>query len=258
MNYIEFKKEKHVATILLNRPKQMNAINTDMLKKIDEALDEIHRDKTIRCVLIKSLVPKIFAAGADIEQLAVFSKEEAYAFSKLGQEVLNKLANLRVPSIAQVEGAALGGGTELALACDIRIATEKAKFALPETSLGLIPGWGGTQRLMKAVGYSEAILIMSTGKRISSDEAYRIGLINKQCSAEDIAEETEQIITAITNSAPFGVEFTKYVALSSGRESLYQGLQMEREFFAKTFVTRDCNNGLRAFLGKTSYTYRRE
>lgn len=258
MKYIELKKENQVATILLNRPKQMNAINTDMLKKLDQVLDEINKDKTIRCVLIKSQVSKIFAAGADIEQLASFNKEEAYAFSKLGQEVLNKLANIRIPSIAQIEGAALGGGTELALACDIRIATEKAKFALPEATLGLIPGWGGTQRLLKTVGYSEAILIMTTGKRISSDEAYRIGLINLKTSTTDIARETEQIISAIRDSAPFGVEFAKYEALSSYRESLYQGLYTERDSFAKVFGTNDCSNGLKAFLEKTSYTYRRE
>ncbi|MEG0475969.1 MAG: enoyl-CoA hydratase-related protein, partial [Carnobacterium sp.] len=185
-NTLTLEKAEGIATLTINRPKMLNALSQEVLEEVSVALDEVEKDGAIRVLIVTGSGTKAFVAGADIKEMKEKNAVEGTIFSSLGNAVFSKLEQLRQPTIAAVNGFALGGGCELALACDIRIGAENAKFGQPEVGLGIIPGFGGTQRLPRLVGTGKAKELIYTGANVAAEEAYRIGLLNKVVAVEDL------------------------------------------------------------------------
>lgn len=248
---IILEKEGKIALITINRPKALNALNSETLGELESVIDKVSEDEEIFSVVITG-AGKSFVAGADISEMKDKNVMEAKNFGVLGNRVFRKIESLSKPVIAAVNGFALGGGCELAMACDIRFASKKAKFGQPEVTLGITPGFGGTQRLARIVGPGEAKELIYTGKMIGADEALRIGLVNKVFEVEVLLEEAKKLANTIANNAP--------IAVKSSKNAINRGLQVdidtavayESEVFGSCFSTDDQKNGMDAFLNKQS------
>ncbi len=247
---ILLEREGAVAVITVNRPKALNALNADTLKELDRAFDELGADKSLSAVIITGAGEKAFVAGADIAFMKDLNPVEARNFALLGQAVLNKIENLPQPVIAAVNGFALGGGCELAMACDIRLASENARFGQPEVNLGVPPGFAGTQRLPRLVGKGRAKELLYTGDMISADEAYRIGLVNKVYPAAELLPAAKALAEKIGSKGPVAIRLTKS-AVNQGLEmDAARGMAYEAEVFGLSFATEDQKEGMGAFLEK--------
>ena len=247
MPYVTFERRGPVALILLDRPQQLNAVDFASLRELDEALDRAAADPELRCAVLASAVEKAFLAGGDIRLQNTFGVMEAAEWAACGHSVLRKLERLPIPVIAAVNGYALGGGTELLLACDFAIASEDALFAQPEVGLGIIPGFGGTQRLARKVGVSMAKELIFTGERIGAQEALRIGLVNRVVPAERLRAETMELAGLVAANAPVAVRLAKE-AIDAGLQcDLDRGLLLERALFTRCFATEDKRIGMTAF-----------
>lgn len=256
--YIQLEVDGGISLVTINRLKQLNALNTEVLKELEQAFDAISQDKNIAVVIVTGAGEKSFVAGADIAEMHKKNAQEGTDFSEFGNSVMSKLANLPQPSIAAVNGYALGGGNELALACDIRIAAENAKFGQPEVGLGIIPGFGGTQRLARLVGPAKAKELIFTGQTISAEEAYTIGLVNKVVEKGQALEAAEEMARAIMKNAPLAIEASKK-AIDLGLEgSLEQGIKIEESLFGQLFDTTDQKEGMEAFIEKRQANFHRQ
>ncbi|MCL2569538.1 MAG: enoyl-CoA hydratase-related protein [Oscillospiraceae bacterium] len=244
-----------IALITVNRPEQLNALNAETIKELDAAIDTVSANADCRAVIVTGAGEKAFVAGADIKAMEGMTAEEARDFSKSTNDVFHKLQRLRVPVIAAVNGFALGGGCELAMSCDIRLASENAVFALPETSLGLMPGFGGTQRLARIVGYAKAAEMVFTSQKIRADKALEIGLVNAVYPLESLLDQAYQMAEAIAAQAPIAVQRAKRVMQQGLESSLEEGLLLEATEFGQLFHTKDARGGLRAFIQKEKYQY---
>ena len=253
---IILERQEDIAVLTINRPKALNALNSSTLEEIAQALTEIGNDPNLRVLIVTGAGDKAFVAGADISQMRDFTPQEARRFSQLGQTVMSKIENLPQPAIAVVNGFALGGGTELALACDIRLASTKAKFGQPEVTLGILAGFGGTQRLPRLVGSGRASEILFTGDMLDAEEAYRIGLVNRVYAPERLMEEALALAKRIAERGPLAVQLTKS-AIQKGRHlDITSGQAYEAEVFAQTFATADQREGCSAFLEKRKAEFR--
>lgn len=239
--------ENNVGIILLNRPKALNAINLAVIEALDKTLDE-WESQNLRAVIISGH-GKAFAAGADIKQMQSFSAIDAERFARSGQRVLRKLEHFPAPTIAAVNGFALGGGCELAMCCDIVLAGEKAKFGQPEVALGVIPGFGGTQRLVRRVGRQAALELMMTGRMIRADEAVRLGLALRK-TEEDVLEAALTLANSIAKNGPIAVRLVKKAVDASDRLDMDAGLAFEASLFGLCFATADQSEGMAAFSEK--------
>lgn len=249
MNYISVSENLSILTITINRPKELNALNSSVLKELDAIIDGIDVSK-VRCLLINGGGEKSFVAGADISEMCCMTRSEALDFSRFGNSVLHKLSSLSIPTIAVVNGYALGGGCELALACDIRLASEKAVFGQPETSLGITPGFGGTQRLARTVGASQAKYLIFTGKRLKAQDALKIGLVDAVFPDSELYDSAFSIATTIAQNAPIAVKNAKR-AINNGIDlGIEDALAGESEAFSNCFETLDQHEGMEAFLEK--------
>lgn len=247
--YHKLEKEDGVGILTISRPQALNALHTDLLIEMHKVLAGIHYDEEIR-VLIITGEGKAFVAGADISEMAGMSSLDAREFALLGSSVFSTIEEMEKPVIAAVNGFALGGGCELALACDIRLASEKAKLGQPEVGLGITPGFGGTQRLMRIIGPAKAKELIYTGKTIDAQEALNIGLVNHVYPVEALMEEAKKMAKEIAAKAPAAVHFCKR-AMNDGYEmDLQRGLQLEADLFALCFSTADQSEGMQAFLEK--------
>jgi len=247
---ILFEKENGIGIVTINRPKVLNALNAGTILELDRLFDEIARDDSIHAVIVTGSGEKAFVAGADIAEMASMSAIEGRNWGKLAQAVFNKLENLPQPVIAAVNGFALGGGCELAMACDIRIASEKAKFGQPEVSLGVIPGFAGTQRLPRLVGKGRAKELLFSGAMIDAAEAHRIGLANKVVPLEELIAAAREMAGMIMSRGPVAVQLCK-AAVNEGLDmDLESGMAYEAEVFGLCFSTADQKEGMSAFLGK--------
>lgn len=243
-------KENGIGTLTINRPKSLNALNTQVLEDLHEALIEIDQDKEIDVLIITGAGDRAFIAGADITEMKDKDALEGRSFSNFGNKVFSMLENLSQPTIAAVNGFALGGGAELAMACDIRIGSEYSKFGQPEVGLGIIPGFGGTQRLSRLVGLAKAKELIYTGKTIKADEAKDIGLVNDVVAADELIDTAIELAQLILKQAPLAVKASKR-AINRGYEmDLVHGLEMEAEMFGVQFSTEDQKNGMTAFVNK--------
>lgn len=256
MSTVTLEMTGNIATICFNRPEQLNAVNNESLTKLSQRLDEIKELTDITCVVLKSASPKAFVAGADISELQNMSTEEIYQFSKFGQQVMDKIQALPVPVICQIDGYTLGGGMEIALACDFRVATPRSYFGLPEITLGFIPGWGGTQRLARLIGYSRAFWLVTSGQRISGSQALELGIINELVEPEDLDQQVQSMVEKLSKSAPLAVKEAKRVMTEGLKTSLDEGVRLERDSFTGLFNTEDCTAGVAAFLRKEKIQFK--
>ncbi|MCC8026863.1 MAG: enoyl-CoA hydratase/isomerase family protein [Clostridium sp.] len=249
MEYILYEKEAWVGIITLNRPNALNALNSGVLEELSQVLDQAKRDE-VRCLILTGAGEKAFAAGADISEMRLLSREEGERFGKKGNQVFWKVETFPAPVIAAVNGFALGGGCELAMCCDIRIASENAVFGQPEVGLGITPGFGGTQRLARLVGPGMAKQLIFTGKNIKAEEALRIGLINSVCPQGELMEEAGRLARSIVRNAPIAVRNSKE-AINEGLDTdLRSGLGIEERLFGACFETEDQRYGMDFFLDK--------
>lgn len=249
MQTLQTSREGAVETLTLHRPEALNAINAQMLDELDGELNRLHADTDLRCVVVTGSGEKAFAAGADIAAMAPLDASQATAFSAKGQSVLDKLASLSCPVIAAVQGFALGGGCELAMACDVIVASSRAKFGQPEVSLGVLPGFGGTQRLVRRVGWSVALDLCLTGRRIGADEALRVGLVS-QVAEDDVLALAQRIAEGIAASGPIAVAHCKRAIHDFADGDLATAQAGERALFGLCFATADQTEGMQAFLEK--------
>src|SRR6201985_3096800 len=243
-----YEKKGNIAYVTVNRPKVLNALNTPTWKDLRTAFENARDDVAIRGVISTGAGDKAFIAGADIGELAHVAAFEAEQSSRFGQDVLDLIENLGKPVIAAVNGFALGGGCETAMACTIRIAVETEKFGQPEVALGLIPGGGGTQRLPRLVGKGRALQLILSGEMISAQEAYRIGLVNEIVPAADLIARAEAILKKIASNAPIAVKFALEAANKGMDASQGEGLLLEAAYFGLCAATEDKKEGTPAFL----------
>ena len=240
--------EERIFIITVNRPDKMNALNRDVIGELDLALDEIYNNKDISAGIITGAGSKAFVAGADISEFLGLSPNEAPQLSKRGQNVFDKIENCPKPIVAAVNGFALGGGCELALACHFIYASENAKFGQPEVNLGLIPGYGGTQRLTQLVGRNIAMELLMSGNMISAKEAMDYGIVNKVVQQDELLTTTKAILGIIQTKAPFAV--SKIIECVNNFDHTQQGYDFEMKKFSECFATDDMKEGTAAFLEK--------
>lgn len=249
-NTITYEKDESIGVIKLNRPKKMNALSNELLRELDQIIDDIKKDDEVR-VLIITGEGKFFAAGADINELAgVITPIDAHLLEPSLPYVLNKIEKLEKPVIAAVSGPALGGGCELALACDIRIAGENTIFGQPEIRIGVIPGGGGTQRLPRLIGLGKAKELLYTGDSIDAQEAYRIGLVNKLVPVESLMDEAKKMALKLAGQPGFALKMIKMVVNDGINMDLQSALAYEARCFEILFSTEDQKEGMRAFMEK--------
>jgi enoyl-CoA hydratase len=245
-----------ITTVTLDNPKA-NALSTQVLEELDHAFTELNLDRSVRAVILTG-AGRFFVAGADIKELAELSPAEAVNYSRIGQQVMDRIESLSVPVIAAVNGMALGGGCELAMACTLRIASETAEFGQPEVKLGLIPGFGGTQRLVRMVGMGAAQEMLVTGEPIGAEEALRLGLVNRVVAGEDLLKQARTLAERTAAVAPLAARWAKDLAYQSRTLGHGEGMQMEANLFGQCFATGDAREGLGAFLEKRKAIFKGE
>ena len=247
MTNVLLEKKGNIAVATINRPKALNALNSAVVADLDEMIGQIMADEEIRALVITGSGEKAFVAGADIGEMSTLTKAEGEAFGKLGNDVFRRLEKLPIPTIAAVNGFALGGGCELSMSCDIRICADTAVFGQPETGLGITPGFGGTQRLARLVGPGMAKQLIYTAKNIKADEALRIGLVNAVYPA------AEKMASTIAKNAPIAVRACKK-AINEGLEAkMDDAIVIEEKLFGSCFETADQKEGMGAFLEKRKH-----
>jgi len=247
---ITFEVKGSIGYITLNRPKVMNALNRQTIEELNAAFHAAKEDVSVKGIILTGTGEKAFIAGADIAELSAIDGEQAGEFSEKGQDVLSFIETLGKPVIAAVNGFALGGGCETAMACTIRIAAENAKFGQPEVKLGIIPGYGGTQRLPRLVGKGRALQLILTGDLIDAHEAHRIGLVNEVVSATDLISRCEAILTQISANAPLAICYSIDAVNEGVDTDLSLGLKLEAKYFALAAGTEDRKEGTSAFVQK--------
>lgn len=248
LNNVVLEKNAHLAIVTINRPKALNALNSETLKELDTVIADLENDSNIYAVILTGAGEKAFVAGADISEMKDLNEEEGNAFGTLGNNVFRRLENLNKPVIAAISGFALGGGCELAMACDIRIASEKARFAQPEVGLGITPGFGGTQRLPRIVGEGKAKELIYTCDMVKADEALRIGLVNKVVPLESLMEEAKAMANKIIANAPIAVKLCKDAINRGTQVDMDKAIVIEAEDFGKCFLSEDQKEGMNAFM----------
>ncbi|MEO7119448.1 MAG: enoyl-CoA hydratase-related protein [Ginsengibacter sp.] len=241
--------ENGILTIIINRPEKLNALNKSVLDELDQVIQKVYDDAIIKAVIITGQGSKAFVAGADISEFTDVSDEEGTALAAKGQQIFFKIENSPKPVVAAVNGFALGGGCELAMACHFRMASDKAKFGQPEVNLGLIPGYGGTQRLTMLVGKGKAMELIMTGNMIDAMEAKSLGLVNHVTAPENLLEKTKEILNVILTKSPVAV--SKVIAAVNAHNKFGKdGFAEEIKLFGEAFASGDKKEGTTAFIEK--------
>ena len=249
MGFVDYEVDGHVAVITINRPKALNALNEDVLKDIEAAFDAVDLSE-IRAIILTGAGEKSFVAGADIAAMSVMTKEQGEHFGKFGNDIFRKIETFPVPVIAAVNGFALGGGNELAMSCDIRICSENAVFGQPEAGLGITPGFGGTQRLVRLVGTGKAKEMIYAAVNIKADEAARIGLVNAVYPKEELMSAAMKLAKRIASNAPIAVRNCKQAITDGYLSDLDHAVAIEEKYFSECFETEDQKDAMQAFLEK--------
>ena len=250
MTNILLEKKGLIAVATINRPKALNALNSEVLTDLDELVSAVKADADIRALVITGSGEKAFVAGADIGEMSTLTKEGGEAFGKHGNNVFRAIETLPIPTIAAVNGFALGGGCELSMACDIRICADTAVFGQPETGLGITPGFGGTQRLARIVGTGKAKEMIYGARNIKAEEAYRIGLVNNVYPAEELMPAAKKLASTIARNAPIAVRNCKRAINEGIQVDMDQAIVIEEKLFGSCFETCDQKEGMNAFLEK--------
>src|SRR6476660_457977 len=256
MENVKLEKKNAIAYVTIDRPKVLNALNMATMQELWQVFSDLKDDKQIRVVILTGSGEKAFVAGADINELAKNSPVEAKAYTHKGQATLDLIENLGKPVIACINGFALGGGCEIAMACTMRLATENAKFGQPEVKLGIIPGYGGTQRLPRLVGKGLAMQMVLAGEMITAQEAHRIGLVNEVLPSAELIPRAEAIAAKVIANAPLAVQYAME-AVNKGMEmTLAEGLYLEATLFGVCCATEDKTEGTTAFLEKRAAQFK--
>jgi len=253
---IRFEIENDMAVITFNRPKALNALNGDLIDEFSDALDEISVNNALKVLVLTGAGDKSFVAGADINELSKFSPLQGKLFSEKGQNAIFKLQVLPIPVIAAVNGFALGGGSEIALACDFIYASENAKFGLPEITLGIIPGFGGTQRLPRLVGQNMAKELIFTGKMITAEEAHKIGLVNQVYTPEALMEQVKKTAGLIATRGSVSLRAAKQAVNNGMNVDIVTGCKIEADAFSLCMTSPDAKEGTTAFLEKRKAVFK--
>jgi enoyl-CoA hydratase len=246
--------ETNILTITINRPDKLNALNKDVFTDLNNAVTEIETNPEIKSAIITGVGPKAFVAGADITEFGGLSKEQSMALAKRGQDIFARIENCRKPIVAAVNGFALGGGCELAMCCHFRIASDNAKFGQPEVNLGLIPGYGGTQRLVQLIGKGRATELLISANMIDAATALQYGLVNYVTTADELLNKTKSVLAVINTKAPLAVAACIKAANAVYNESV-DGFDMEIKEFGNCFDTEDMKEGTTAFLEKRKVNF---
>ena len=253
MTNVLLEKKGHIAIATINRPKALNALNSDVLTDLGELVDIVNSDSEIRALVLTGSGEKAFVAGADIGEMSTLTPEEGEAFGKHGNDVFRRIETLPIPTIAAINGFALGGGCELSMSCDIRICADTAVFGQPETGLGITPGFGGTQRLARLVGPGMAKQMIYTARNIKADEALRIGLVNAVYPLAELYAAAEKLASQIAANAPIAVRAAKK-AINEGLDlPMDEAVVVEEKAFGSCFETADQQEGMGAFLEKRKH-----
>ena len=255
--FIRKKIKNQIGILTIDRQDALNAMNPEVLREMDQSVKDFISDENVGVIILTGAGVKAFIAGADIKVMQQLDRKGALDFGKLGQEVTMTIEDSSKPVIAAVNGFALGGGCEISLACHIRFASENAKFAQPEVKLGLIPGWGGTQRLPRIIGKGNATELIIGGDMIDAHDAYKIGLVNKVFPLEDLLDETIKFAKVILGNGPNCIAESLHCINKSAGHSLIDGLNMEAEAFSKLFETEETTEGLTAFIEKRKAEFRK-
>jgi len=247
---LKLEREQNVLWLILNRAHRLNAFNDVLLEELADALDTAEKDASIRCIVVIGDGDRAFSAGADVTMFPKATAVKAEEFSRMGQKVFGKIEEMSKPVIAAINGFALGGGLELALACDFRVAAEHAELGSPEIGLGLIPGWGGTQRVVRLIGLARAKEIVMLGNRLKADEALKIGLINKVVHYDKLRDEVREMAKKLADGPPIAMKYAKHALNFGTQVPLETGLRLEAGLMGLTFSTDDLKEGLEAFMGR--------
>ncbi|MFW5967667.1 MAG: enoyl-CoA hydratase/isomerase family protein [Persicimonas sp.] len=254
---LKLETDGNIATLTMNRPDQLNALNTQVIEELGEAVDELAGRDGLRALVVTG-AGRAFVAGADIKQMNGFDEDEANAFGQKGHEVMDALAALPFPTIAAVNGFALGGGLELALACDLIYASDKAKLGLPEVGLGIIPGFGGTQRLGRTIGWHRARELVFSGRQVGAEEAEAMGLVCRVFPADDFTDKVFEVAEEIASNGPLAVRTAKRVMREGSEMTLEEGNALERDSFGELFGTDDRREGMEAFVERREANFKGE
>lgn len=247
---IKVEREQSILWIILNRPHRLNTFNDVLLEELADMLDTAEKDPSVKCVVITGEGDRAFSAGADVTMFPKATAVSAEEFSRLGQKTFGKVEQMSKPVIAAINGYALGGGLELALTCDFRIAAEHAELGSPEIALGLIPGWGGTQRLVRLVGLARAKELVMLGNRLKADEALKIGLLNKVVNYEKLKDEVNQMAKKLAEGPPVAMKYAKSALNFGTQVPLETGLRLEAGLMGLAFSTEDLKEGVEAMMSK--------
>lgn len=251
MSLVTTTKSEDVCTVKINRPEKLNAMNMDVAKELISTFEKLGKDDSVKVIILTGEGDRAFSAGADIEYMSKISPDESVEYAKLGQLLTETVESVKQPTIAAVNGFALGGGCELAMSCDIRIAADTAKMGQPEVTIGIPPGWGGTQRLMRIVGIAKAKELVFTGKMIKADEAKQIGLVNQVVPLSSLQEEAMKMAQEIAKNSAMGVQMSK-IAINNGRNAdLNTGLRIELLAWRNCFTHPDREERMTAFVNKS-------
>lgn len=253
MPFIHTTVNDHIATVVIDRPEALNALNQDVLAELKAAFEELRASEDLRCVILTGGGEKSFVAGADIAQMSEMDPKQAEDFGRFGNQVFLAISTFPCPVIAAVNGFALGGGFELALSCDIRLASEKARFAFPETGLGIMPGFGGTQRLARLAGPGVAADLIYTGRRFNAEEALALGVVNEVVAPEALMEKAREMASLIASRSPIGIRQAKLAIREGLDRSLEDGLGCESVAFGACFDSEDQKRAMKAFLNKEAF-----
>lgn len=246
---IKYEVKNNIGYVTISRPEALNALNKKVLEELSDCFLNISQDKEVRVVILTG-EGRSFVAGADIAEMSTLNKEEGLMFGEFGNKVMNLIETTPVPVIAAINGFALGGGCELSMACDIRIASSKAKFGQPEVGLGITPGFGGTQRLPKLIGKGNAKLLILSADVISADEALKLGLVQMVVEPEELISTCEALANKFISKAPIALKLAKEAINDGYTLDMYYGASLEAEKFSDCFNTKDQKEGMKAFLEK--------
>jgi len=247
-----------IGYITINRPEALNALSSQVLADLNEVLDQVEKSEEIRVVIVTGAGEKAFVAGADIKEMDLMSPIQAFEYMTFANDTFTRLSDLRQPTIAVINGYALGGGMELALSPDIRIGFAKTEVGFPEVGLGIIPGFAGTQRMSRLIGTSRAKELIFTARTVKGQEAYDLGILNKLVPAEELLSSAEELAAAIMKNAPLAVEKAKHVIQVGAELPLKNAIRLETEAEALLFSTEDKLEGMRAFVEKRKAVFNRK
>jgi enoyl-CoA hydratase/3-hydroxyacyl-CoA dehydrogenase len=247
---VKVEREQSVLWIILNRAHRLNAFNDVLMEELADVLDTAEKDSSVKCLVITGDGDRAFSAGADVTMFPKATPVKAEEFSRAGQKVFGKIEEMSKPVIAAINGFALGGGLELALACDFRVAAEHAELGSPEIGLGLIPGWGGTQRLVRIVGLAKAKEMVLLGNRLKAEEALRIGLVTKVVHYDKLRDEVRELAKKLSEGPPIAMKYAKYALNFGTQVPLDMGLRLESGLMGLTFSTEDLKEGVEAFMSR--------